>query len=133
MARLATAEGTTVFFEAPHRITETLATLGVYLGNRPICVGRELTKAHQEFVVSPASSPTILGIARKGEFSIVVSPPEKVKDSGVPPADADVVLAFRALASADASLGRRHAISQVAKQLGLSTNDVYQAIERAKT
>ena len=38
-----------VCFESPHRLRQTLAELGLILGNRPILVGRELTKIHEEW------------------------------------------------------------------------------------
>ena len=44
-----------VFFEAPHRIRDTLADLLAVFGDRIACIGRELTKAHEELVVAPIS------------------------------------------------------------------------------
>ena len=45
------------FFESPHRIAETLKAAADILGDRPIMVGRELTKLHQEFLRGTASEP----------------------------------------------------------------------------
>ncbi|HWP84583.1 MAG TPA: 16S rRNA (cytidine(1402)-2'-O)-methyltransferase, partial [Terriglobia bacterium] len=42
--------GASVFFEAPHRILETLAELRQILGDRRIALAREMTKAHEEFL-----------------------------------------------------------------------------------
>jgi 16S rRNA (cytidine1402-2'-O)-methyltransferase len=39
---------TLVFYEAPHRLPETLQDLLAIFGNRSICVARELTKIHEE-------------------------------------------------------------------------------------
>lgn len=39
---------TLIIYEAPHRLSETLADLLDVLGDRPICVARELTKVHEE-------------------------------------------------------------------------------------
>ncbi len=41
---------TLIFFEAPHRILETLADIESILGARPVVVARELTKTHEEFL-----------------------------------------------------------------------------------
>src|SRR2546421_242449 len=38
---------TVVFFEAPHRIHSTLTELGHLIDDRPIGIGRELTKTHE--------------------------------------------------------------------------------------
>ena len=46
--------GTVVFFESPHRVTRTLEDLRTILVNRPIMIGREITKSHEEFVEWPS-------------------------------------------------------------------------------
>src|SRR5881409_511925 len=43
-------QATLIFFEAPHRILETLADVDRILGARQVVIGRELTKAHEEFL-----------------------------------------------------------------------------------
>jgi 16S rRNA (cytidine1402-2'-O)-methyltransferase len=40
--------GTVLFYESPHRIVETLTHMLDVWGNRAICLGRELTKRHEE-------------------------------------------------------------------------------------
>lgn len=40
--------GTVLFYESPHRIVETLTQMLDVWGNRAICLGRELTKRHEE-------------------------------------------------------------------------------------
>ena len=39
-----------VFYEAPHRLKESLADMREILGNRDIVLAREVTKVHEEFV-----------------------------------------------------------------------------------
>ena len=39
---------TLIFYEAPHRLHDTLRDLLAVLGNRSVCVARELTKFHEE-------------------------------------------------------------------------------------
>ena len=46
---------TLIFYEAPHRIQETLTDLLEILGDREACVGRELTKLHEEFLFGKLS------------------------------------------------------------------------------
>jgi 16S rRNA (cytidine1402-2'-O)-methyltransferase len=129
--RLREREDTVVFFEAPHRIGPTLAELGAILGNRQIVVGRELTKTHQQFVKGPANSDSFLAINRKGEFTVVVGP-APVAESPSPPSDPDIVSTFRALEASARATSKRTVVSAVAKQLGLTANEVYAALERAK-
>lgn len=48
LAEVQTERRTLIFYEAPHRLADTLADLLDVLGDRSICVARELTKIHEE-------------------------------------------------------------------------------------
>jgi 16S rRNA (cytidine1402-2'-O)-methyltransferase len=65
---------TLVFFEAPHRITQTLGDLQVVFGNRRIAVVRELTKRFEEVLRGDIAEVVELIGERpaRGEFTIVV-------------------------------------------------------------
>jgi 16S rRNA (cytidine1402-2'-O)-methyltransferase len=129
---LAGQRATVVFFEAPHRIGPTLTELGTILGNRQICVARELTKAHQEFVRGAADSDSFRFITRKGEFSVVIGPSENAVPQEPAASDDEIAAAFRAIDESSMASGRRRAAGEVAKRFGLTTNEVYRAIERTK-
>jgi 16S rRNA (cytidine1402-2'-O)-methyltransferase len=129
---LAGQRATVVFFEAPHRIGPTLTELGTILGNRQICVARELTKAHQEFVRGAADSDSFRFITRKGEFSVVIGPSENAAPQARAASDDEIAEAFRAIDESSMASGRRRAAGEVAKRFGLTTNEVYRAIERTK-
>ncbi|RPJ81038.1 MAG: 16S rRNA (cytidine(1402)-2'-O)-methyltransferase, partial [Acidobacteria bacterium] len=58
LAGLKDEQATLIFFEAPHRIRETLEQLQPHLGDREIVVGRELTKVHEELL--RGSIPSVL-------------------------------------------------------------------------
>ena len=78
--RLDDTRGTVVFFEAPHRIQRTLQELSE-LGGRPILVGREVSKIHEEWVVNPNVGDGF--DASRGEFVVVVGPGEELADEAV--------------------------------------------------
>jgi 16S rRNA (cytidine1402-2'-O)-methyltransferase len=69
---LRSVSATLIFYEAPHRILVTLTDLLETLGDREVCIARELTKLHEEFLFGKLSE-----IREKvkvlGEFVIVVS------------------------------------------------------------
>jgi 16S rRNA (cytidine1402-2'-O)-methyltransferase len=123
---------TLVFFEAPHRIRESLEAALQVLGDREVSVCRELTKLHEELVRGPMSS--VLGRLgeERGEFTVVVSgeppPPESACQAQI--SDDKVFTAF--MAAVDGGAGRRDAVRAVAEELGLRSRDVYAAIERAR-
>jgi 16S rRNA (cytidine1402-2'-O)-methyltransferase len=120
------------FFEAPHRIRVTLREALQYLGNRPMVIGRELTKIHQEFIRGTA--PEILqrlGDPR-GEFTIIVGPPVNAhEENGLSFSDDEVAREFWRLTESGQT-SRREAVRLVAQGSGRSSRDVYSVIERAK-
>jgi 16S rRNA (cytidine1402-2'-O)-methyltransferase len=131
LRRIASSVETQVFFEAPHRVHSTLTAMVEHLGNRPICVGRELTKVHQEFLRGTPSD--LLGrLVPRGEFTIVVGPAEQPAGAEEPIPDSEVAAIFGRTQEEMRSASRREVVADVARRLGRSTRDIYAAIERAK-
>jgi len=69
-----------VFYEAPHRIEETLADMAAVLDtSRPVTLARELTKRFESIVTLPlAEAPAWLAADPnhvRGEFVVIVHPP----------------------------------------------------------
>ena len=132
---LSETRSTLTFFEAPHRIAQTLRMAAPILGDRPMLVGRELTKVHQEFIRGTADelSKTIEDKPR-GEFTVVVGPitdNEKPATAAEAPSDDEVLREFGRITDAGAP-SRREAVAATARSLGLSAKTVYAAIERTK-
>jgi len=120
------------FFESPHRIQSTLIEASVYLGDRPITLGRELTKAHQEFVRGIASEVGQSISAPRGEFTVVVGPAIKRNiDSEIPPSDEQVANEFWQITN-DGQVSRRAAVAQVAEKYKRSPKEIYSAVERVR-
>jgi 16S rRNA (cytidine1402-2'-O)-methyltransferase len=133
LLELAAVPHTVTFFEAPHRVKATLEELGRYTGVRPICVGRELTKAHQEFLRGAASEVARSLNEPRGEFTVVLGPADITHEtSALDVSDETLVAEFGTLTKSS-GFRRRDAIAAVAKKFGRSTRDVYAAVERAKT
>ena len=130
LSRLATYEGTLIFYEAPHRIEETIQSLYEGLGNRPITVGRELTKKFETFTRTTllALRNDFSQIVEKGEFVLLVGGSETMTDETVVEG---VVLSplEAALALIKEGVPKKEAARQVAKERGLSRRDVYNEIE----
>ncbi|MBI5935304.1 MAG: 16S rRNA (cytidine(1402)-2'-O)-methyltransferase [Chloroflexi bacterium] len=65
---------TLIFLESPHRLTDALEDLLTTLGDRPICVAREMTKMYEEFWRGSLSGALEEFKAReiRGEFTLVV-------------------------------------------------------------
>ena len=65
---------TLVFYEAPHRLNESLQDMQQIIGERQIAIGRELSKVHEEFLRGTVSEVMARFAERevKGEITIVV-------------------------------------------------------------
>jgi 16S rRNA (cytidine1402-2'-O)-methyltransferase len=89
-ARLRAAEraglsATLVFYEAPHRLAETLADMAADFGDRPAAVARELTKRFEEVRRGglTALATHYAAEAARGEITVLVGPaPEEVPAEG---------------------------------------------------
>lgn len=63
---------TLIFYEAPHKLISTLSEMENILGNRKICLARELTKIHEEFLLGEISELLEKLEEPKGEYVIIV-------------------------------------------------------------
>jgi len=115
---------TLVFFEAPHRIVETLEDMALMFGaERAACVARELTKVHES--VYRGSLEKLLQISRedanfaRGEITLVVA------GSSGPEATPDDAFVARAFALLSAELPPSRAAAVVAALTGRRKQDVY--------
>lgn len=70
---------TLIFYEAPHRIKDTLLSLEKILSNRKVTVARELTKLHEEFIRSDLKTLNESNKEFIGELVVVVDKPEDTK------------------------------------------------------
>ena len=122
---LAGEERTMIFYEAPHKLSATLADLGeVFGGERRIALCRELTKLHEEV------RRTTLGAAAefyetnppRGEFVLVLEGAQPCRAVEVPMEQGvALVCALRA-----SGLSLRDAVRQAAQQTGLPKNELYE-------
>ena len=120
-----------VLFEAPHRVRALLADMLAVLGDRRITIARELTKVHEELVITPISSYLTVLKEPVGEYTIVIHKSEAPASSGgcVP---AERLVEEFGLMTNSGTVTRKEAIKRVARQHGLSARAVYAAVEAAK-
>ena len=123
---LKTEMRTMVFYEAPHKLLNTLEDMAEVFGpDRPISLCRELTKLHEEVVRTTLQGALDLYRENppKGEFVLVVAgAPEQAKEAASP---ADAAILVRSLMAEGES--RKDAVKKAAAQLGLPKNIVYDA------
>lgn len=111
---------TLVFYEAPHRLLNTLVDLYSVFGKREAAVARELTKLHEECV--RGTLPEIIvhfkAHTPRGECVIVVH--GAAPTSGMDDAQLDA-----ALIAAMANTSLKQAVAEVAAYAGRAKSDVY--------
>lgn len=121
-----------VFYEAPHKILNTLKDLLKYLGNRECVIARELTKLHEECRYSTIEEQIEIieqeGI--KGEIVLIVKGNEfgdKEKKENEDAVLGKDKMTDKELVEYYMSLGdnKKDAIKKVAKERNKTKNDVY--------
>ena len=129
LARIAAYPETLIFYEAPHRLRETLAALTAKLGaERRACVARELTKKFEE--LRRTTLGDLLAHYRehepRGEFVLIVAG----ADESAAAADdvEEMSLTERYAAHIAKGLDKKEAMRRTAQELGISRRDVYQAV-----
>jgi 16S rRNA (cytidine1402-2'-O)-methyltransferase len=130
--QLRSAGGTVVFFEAPHRIRDTLREFQRVVGDCEVVVARELTKIHEELVRGPISGVLNRLSSDVGEFTIVADLAQGLRPArSEPPSAPELALEFGEL-TANRAHTRRRAVAALARRHGMAPNDVYAAIEAGK-
>ncbi|RLB70848.1 MAG: 16S rRNA (cytidine(1402)-2'-O)-methyltransferase, partial [Deltaproteobacteria bacterium] len=75
LADLARVPATMILYESPRRLTSTLAAVAKVLGNRQICIARELTKIHEEYIRGPVEDILAREADRqwRGEITLLIA------------------------------------------------------------
>lgn len=122
LASLATAHGTVVLYEAPHRLAATLADISTILGERQVVVARELTKIYEELLLgSTVQVRELVQDGReRGEVVILIAPADEntVVQEGLSPEE-----------QLAANLSKGHTVKEaaalVAAATGLPRRELY--------
>src|SRR6185369_10195897 len=120
---LRTAQRTAIFYEAPHRIEETLADIVAILGpSRHVVIAREVTKIHEEFLRGRADQllDQVRAHPLKGEITLLIAKPDAVEQ----PQQASVAERVQQIVTSE-SVDEKAALKKVAKELGLSRSEAY--------
>jgi len=125
---LKTESRTLIFYEAPHRVVETLADASDILGPRPAVIAREVTKMHEEFLRGPL--PELLETARKraprGEITLLIGAGDPQMQQQAEPR---VSLKQRVeQLEAEGGVDRKAALKQAARERGLGKREAYKQL-----
>lgn len=131
--RLAAIESTVVAYESPRRLRNLLSELTVSSVDRPIVVGRELTKLHQEILRgTPAQVLSALGQSEpRGEVTVVLCRVTKITPPPEAHQPAVLDLEYGHLTNNE-GFSRRAAISELSRRYRLAPRTIYALLEDAK-
>jgi len=117
---------TMVFYEAPHKLLNTLQDLLTAFGpDRRISLCRELTKLHEEVIRTTLQGALdyYAELAPRGEYVLVLEGAAPAEDEAVMLEDALQLVSDRIAAG----LSRKDAVKQIARETGISKNILYEA------
>jgi 16S rRNA (cytidine1402-2'-O)-methyltransferase len=120
---------THIFYEAPHRILDTLADLEATFGTtQPVVIGRELTKLHEEFLrgaVSDLRSQLAARPSIRGEIVLLFSPSQAESSTTARSIAAEVAALMQS-----ESLSEKDALKRVARERGIGKSEAYRELQR---
>src|SRR5450759_504565 len=125
---------TQVFYEAPHRLLETLSDVSDVLGEaRHVVVAREVTKIHEEFLRGRAREILEQLRARgdvKGEITLLIA---KAEEGAAPSASETISIAQRVREiMAEEKADEKAALKKVAKERGIGKSEAYREWQQTK-
>jgi len=128
------SERTQIFYEAPHRIQESLEDVVAVLGaERHVVVAREVTKLHEEFMRGRADE--VLEKVKlhpvKGEITLLIAKAEPGHEPTRAAGPASVRKRVDEIISAE-KVDEKAALKRVAKELGISRSEAYRELQREK-
>ena len=130
LEKFAGIQSTLIFYEAPHRLMDSLKDMATILGSRPAALAREITKIHEEFLCGTLDEIIETLMSRPkihGEITLVIG------NAGVKGANASVfpesILEHLAKEMKKSGLSRNEALKAVAIARGVSRRETYRLLQ----
>lgn len=131
LEKLRPIQHTVIFYEAPHRILETLEDVASSLGPQTtVVLARELTKIHEEFIRGTAQEAleTARGRILKGEITLLIGKSEGAEQ----PFETPDLRARLQQIMREQSLDEKSALKLLAKETGQPKSELYRELQRRK-
>ncbi|HUS18581.1 MAG TPA: 16S rRNA (cytidine(1402)-2'-O)-methyltransferase [Terriglobales bacterium] len=128
------SQRTHVFYEAPHRIIESLEDIVEVLGgDRRVVVAREVTKLHEEFIRGRAADvfEQMRHQEPRGEITLLIAKAEP-QTGPIAEKRADLPSRLQEI-MASQQLDEKSALKVLAREQGVSKSEVYRELQRQRT
>src|SRR5436853_6098222 len=126
-------DSTLIFYEAPHRIGQTLTDAREILGEREAVVARELTKLHEEIArgrLSELAARFSKTESVRGEIVLLIDRARAQFEADKDQTEMDVAARVNALEAE--GLDNRAALNRAARELGLNRSEAYRRLVAAR-
>lgn len=117
---------TLIFYEAPHKLINTLSTIYEVFGDRNIVLARELTKIHEEFIRGKISDVIEKIGEPKGEFVVILEGNSVSKKEIDLQNLVELSLEEHYKYYEEQGLDKKEIIKKIAKDRNLNKNEIYQ-------
>ena len=126
LENLRSEQRTMIFYEAPHKLPNTLADFNENFGDRKLTIARELTKVHEEIIrtTTKEAAEKYIDNPLKGEIVLILEGKKESESSAITIEDA-VAYAQKLI---DSGMRPTDAAKEAAAMAGLKKNDIYKEL-----
>jgi len=128
LAELSSRPETIIFYEAPHRIEDTLLDLQTEFGNRNACLCRELTKKFETYHRGTLEQLQLLVFANPPRGELVVIVEGKTREPRATLSNVEIMRSVQELINQ--GMTTKDAIKAIAERHGISKNEVYRVVHQ---
>jgi 16S rRNA (cytidine1402-2'-O)-methyltransferase len=118
-------ENTSILYEAPHKLMQTLEELEQILGERKIVLARELTKIHEEYITGTVKEVISKIQNPKGEYVIIVEKNSKTEKQEIKEKLNELSLQEHYNHYEKQGMEKKEIIKQIAKDRNVNKNEIY--------
>lgn len=134
LAEVRTLSSTLIFYEAPHRLAQSLADAREILGEREAAIARELTKLHEEIArgrLSELARRFASETTTRGEIVVLIDR-AVIRSEEDADATSNEDIATRVAALEHEGLDPRAALKRIAREMNLSRSEAYRRLTIAR-
>ena len=113
---------TSILFDTPHNLENTLNDFKEYFADRKLCIARELTKKFEEYVLEDITDIKIEDITLKGEFVLILSGKVKSEDADISAYEDEIKKQI------DEGLRTKDIVKNIKKVSDFSKNEIYEYV-----
>jgi 16S rRNA (cytidine1402-2'-O)-methyltransferase len=126
LLRMSISIENTVFFESPHRILKTLTSICHTLGDRQICLAREISKVHEEYILGSAREvyDKLQHLGSIGEITVIVKSSEDTDEIN------ESYIQRRAQDLTKAGHSKKDILHVLSQETGMKRNQIYKMLHK---